>query len=240
MRNLASIRNYEDYEEGSEMLMNQKIRRDFLIKMYGFFLTQMIITLFICSLATFEPVQNEFNDKSCYLTFFIICFPLNLVISGFLGCGRNFLKNKFVISIFFCLGTIFITYIYFYISIKTDPKGVMSLLLLQIAGAVGRLVYAMNAKSQYKFYDFGISTALFILIFEPIIVLPWTDNLTFIILSFGLTCVYSGYLVYDVNYSVTELDTKYYVTDFPMCALIHYLGPFYLLVRGCSQTEHIK
>jgi FtsH-binding integral membrane protein len=239
MRNLASIKNYEDYK-GVHMLMNQKIRRDFVAKMYGFFLTQMVISLFICSLTQFEPVKNEFKGKSLYLAFFIICFPLNLVISGFLSCGRHLLKNKFVQSLFISLGTIFITFIYFYIAILTNTKGIMSIILLQIAGAVGRLVYAIYTKNHYKYYDFYLSTVLFILIFEPIIVLPWTDNLLFIILSFVITCIFSIYLVYDINYTVTELDTKYYVEDFALCALIHYLGPFYFISRACSQTKHIK
>ena len=240
MRNLASIRNYENYEEDAKMLMNQKIRRDFLAKLYGFFLTQMVITLFICSLSRFEPVKNEFKSKGCYLTFFIICFPLNIVISIILSCARKYLENRFVQSLFITLVTIFITYIYFYLCILTDPKGIMSIILLQIAGAVGRLVYAMNTKNHYRFFDFGLSTILFILIFEPIIVLPWTDNLLFIILLFVLTSAFSMYLVYDINYTVTELDTKYFVSDFAMCALIHYLGPFYFITRGCAQTEHVK
>jgi len=240
MRNLASIRNYQNYKEGANMLMNQKIRRDFLIKLYGFFLTQMVITLFICSLSKFEPVKNEFKSDSAYLAFFILCFPFNLMIGGALGCFRKHLENRFVQSLIIVLGTIFITYIYFYIGILTDYKGIMSVILLQMAGAVGRLVYAMNTKNHYRYFDFGLSTVLFILIFEPIIVLPWTDNLLFIILLFVLTTAFSMYLVYDINYTVTELDTKYFVSDFALCALIHYLGPFYFLTRACSQTHHIK
>ena len=240
MRNLASIRNYQNYEEGANMLMNQRIRRDFLAKLYGFFLTQMVITLFICSLSKFEPVINEFKDKGIYLAFFILCFPLNLVLGGALGCFREKLENRFVQSLIIVLGTIFITYIYFYISILTDYRGIMSVILLQMAGAIGRLAYAMNTKNHYRYFDFGLSTVLFMLIFEPIIVLPWTDNLLFIILLFVLTTVFSIYLVYDINYTVTELDTKYFVSDFALCALIHYLGPFYFLTRLCSQTEQVK
>ncbi len=240
MRNLASIRNYENYKEGAGMLMNQKIRRDFVIKLYGFFLTQMVITLFICSLSKFEPVQKEFKGKGIYLAFFIICFPLNFGIGGFLGCGRKYLNGMVTQAIFITLGTIFITFIYFYLSILSIPNGIMSIISLQIAGALGRLVYAMNTKNRYRYFDFGLSTLLFILIFEPIIMLPWTDNLLFIILTFVLTTAYSVYLVYDINYSITELDTKYHVEDFALCALIHYLGPFYLVTRACAQTSHVK
>ena len=110
MKNLASIKNYEDYK-GVHMLMNQKIRRDFVAKMYGFFLTQMVISLFICSLTRFEPVQKEFKDKGHYLACFILCFPLNIVIAGFLSCGRSLLRNYFIQSLFISLGTIFITFL---------------------------------------------------------------------------------------------------------------------------------
>ena len=56
MRNMASIDKFETYNEGEQMLINHRIRREFMIKMYVIYLIQMSFTCAICTLSFFKSI----------------------------------------------------------------------------------------------------------------------------------------------------------------------------------------
>ena len=143
MRNMVSISKFESYNEKEPMLINHRIKRDFMIKMYGIYLTQMTITCLICSLCLFQPVISKLENEIAWLIIFIVCFPINITLGILLSCVRKITKYSIVLIIFFTLGTSSFTYIYFYFCRFIDTRIIISFILVQISGAVGRLVYGI-------------------------------------------------------------------------------------------------
>ena len=200
----------------------------------------MSFTCAIYTLSFFKSINLKIRKEKTCLIIFIICFPLNIILGILISCVRKIARYLVVQIIFFIIGTLSFTYIYFYLSLFIDNRIVISFILLQICGAIGRLVYGIKSTKYYSYIDFVLYSVLFIVIFEPIILLYWTDNLLIIGLLFLIICIYSIYLHYDLFYTLNELDTKYHANDYFICSLIHYLGLFYFISRGCAQTKSVK
>ena len=190
----------------------------------------MIITCLFCSLCFYEKFRYPFESNLGTLAPFIICFPLNIFISASLKCCRPFFRKPFIFPILFLLGNSSIMFIYFYLCILTQTEIILSLLLLQIAGALGRLVYIISNKVCYNIFELYFYSLLFLLAFEPIIFLIWTDNLFAIIFMFIGVALFNIFYVYEIYETLELLDIDFTFDDYYLCALIHFLGPFNLII----------
>ena len=238
MKNMVSIDFLDQYDEKEHnTLSNHRMKREFLIKFHTIYLTQMILTCFFCSLCFYETVREPFESNKATLAPFIISFPLGIVVGGFLSGCRTLCKLPIPFTILFILGNSSIIFIYFYLCILTETAGIISLLLLQIASSIGRLVYIINNKVYYNEYELYFFSLIFLLIFEPIIFLFWTHNLFAIIFMFAGVAAYNIYLAFDIYDILEVLDIYLSFDDYYLCALIHYLGPLYIFVRACDKEN---
>ena len=238
MPNMVSIDYLDQYDENEHnTLSNHRMKREFLIKFHTIYLTEMILTCFFCSLCFYETVREPFESNKGTLAPFIISFPLGLVIGGILSGCRKDCNLPIPFTIMFFLGNSSVIFIYFYLCILTETAGIVSLLLLQVASSIGRLVYIVNNKVHYNDYELYFFSLIFLLIFEPIIFLFWTHNLYAIIFMFVGIALYNIYLAYDIVEIFEVLDIYLSFDDYYLCALTHYLGPLYMIVRACDKQK---
>ena len=227
------MKNEEVEQKNDDAVIDYMIRREFIIKTYGIFLTQLLLTdFFIC--LSFVPSINDFikDSKDIRPIFFIafcsIFVAVTITVFVFFICCRR-TARKFPIN--YILLFAFTLRMSFYCLIFCaffDPQDVIAAAILTIAATIGLTVYAIRTKDDFTYLGGLLFCFMFLSIFT--IGFYFWIRATIFWLALGVL-VYSLYIIYDTQLIMGNVGVEYSIDDYCFAALNLYIDIIYLFLR---------
>ena len=227
------MKNEEVEQKNDDAVIDYMIRREFIIKTYAIFLTQLLLTdFFIC--LSFVPSINDFikDSKDIRPIFFIafcsIFVAVTITVFVFVICcrrtARKFPINYILLFSFtLCMGFYCLVFCSFF-----DPKGVIVASILTIGVATGLTVYAIRTKTDFNY--FGALLFAFSFLFVFTVAFYFWIHATVFWIMLGIF-IYSLLITYDSQLIMRQIGLEYNIDDYCLAALNLYIDIIYLFIR---------
>ena len=202
--------NNKDYEYGNEVnldsLINEQLRKGFIVKVYSILLIQILTTSIFIFFAYYSPLfYNLFIESTLLYIFSILILIITFII---LICYPDLLKKVPYNYIF--LGAFTLSEAYFLASFTCQytVKSVLIALILTITTVVTLTIYASLTKTDFTIFGGLLFCLLTMSIVGSIILIFVEIKILKLIMDIFVLLLFAGYLIYDTQLIVKSY-TKY-------------------------------
>ena len=220
-------------EKEIESLINDQIRKGFIVKVYSILLIQLLITTLFVILALYFPSLKSFLNNSTL--FYILALILIFSVLPVLICYPHLLKAVPYNYIFLFVFTLGESYLVAMFTCNYTPKSVIVALILTLSTVLSLTYYAWTCKSDFTIYGGVLSSLLCLLIVGSFILIFVRIPFLYLVTDIFSLMLFSAYLIYDTQIIVRN-DTKYHITseDYILAALNLYLDIINIFIEFLS------
>lgn len=223
MNKYQDIESQDTFHEFKNEKFTQNLRIDFIRKVYGILIFQLLITVILCVFAMYNKSYYLFMVSNAGIALMICAAVLTIVIIIMLFCciqnARKVPINYILLSIF----TICEGYMVSYCCASTSPQIVLMAAIMTLSIVVALTIYAMITKEDFTYF-WGILFIFGMIMLVSGIFLIFTSNpILHIIYSAVGVCFYGIYLIYDTQLIMGNKKHSLSVDDYILGAILIYL-----------------
>lgn len=226
------IEGFDEENAGNiESKIDETMRANFIIKVYGIVAFQLTISILFIACA-FIPGYDRFLISTPGIVLFYISLSGALILAIILSCvtpiARRVPINYFLLLMF----TVSESYILQYICSSYDYQSVLIAGLMTIGMVVTLSLYALRTKSNYTWKGALLFNVIIIFTISGIFTMFfWRSYLLQILYSFFGVLLFSCYLVFDIQLISGKFGVSFTIDDYIMAAMNVYLDIINIFLR---------
>ena len=209
--------NYSTEEEPFEL----GLRKAFIQKVFVILSAQLIFTAIFCLFAMSNSGFQDFQkqNKAVFYLAMGVAIIISLVLFCFIETARQVPLNYILLSAFTCAEA----YLVSYLCITTTAKVVLMALSMTCALVIGLTVYAFVTKTDFTGYGHYFFIASMVMLVVGLFLSFTNNRVVHVIFSGIAVCLFSLYLIYDVQLISGNHESKLDYDDYIIGALILYI-----------------
>ncbi|XP_060848134.1 protein lifeguard 1-like [Rhopalosiphum padi] len=176
------------------------IRKNFLCKIYGIVLCQLLIAIAFMTVATFHDPTRLFLKSYPSLRIITSIITLSILIT--LAFCEKLRRKSPINYIFLFVITIALSFLLAVTVSRYYPKQVLSALSLATIICFALTIFALQTKIDFTVMGSTLMVAIIILMVASIVVILYPAKLMTLIISCAGSIIYSFFLIYDTQMMV--------------------------------------